>query len=179
MLKIVVPKKELWDENRNEFIQIESETTLEIEHSLVSLQEWEMKWHKPFLSKDQKTNEETLDYIRCMTLNDVPSEVYSALTSNEITAIKEYINDSHTATTFSAINKKANNEVITAEIIYYWMIAFNIPPEYRYWHLNSLLTLIQVCNVKQEKPKKMSRSELARRNTAINEARKARLHSKG
>lgn len=177
MLTIYVQTREMWDEVSETFVQIDG-GVLELEHSLVSLQKWESKWHKPFLSKESKTNEETLDYIRCMTLNHVSNSVYAGLENSDVKRISEYIDDSHTATTFSD-KSGSSREIVTAEIIYYWMIAFNIPSEYRFWHLNSLLTLIHVCSLKQEKPKKMSRAELARRNSSINAARKARLHSKG
>lgn len=180
MLQIVIPAKEFWDDAKQEFVTIE-EQTLQLEHSLVSLAKWEAKWHKPFLSKDEKTFEETIDYIKCMTLNkNVKPEVYLSLTRANLTTINDYIADPMTATTFSDDKKqKHNKDIITAEIIYHWMIALEIPSEYQKWHLNRLLTLIRVCNIKNEPPKKMSKKDLASRNHALNMARRKQLNTNG
>ena len=180
MLEITVPETELWDEARQEFISIDR-TTLKLEHSLVSLSKWESKWLKPFLVKDAKTNEEMYDYIRCMCLNKaVDPKVFNALTADNINAINSYINNPMTATTFGA-NKKTgiSRETVTSELIYYWMIALNIPFECQKWHLNRLLTLIRVFNEKNQPKKKMSKQELYRQHAAINAANRKRFHSKG
>ena len=125
--------------------------TILLEHSLVSLAKWESHWKKPFLSKDQKTRAETIDYIRCMTLTaNVNREFYNTLTQENINAVNAYINDSMTATTFydGGKTKSPSREIITAELIYYWMVSLQIPFECQNWHLNRLLTLIRVCNIK-------------------------------
>lgn len=180
MLKISIPSFELFDSLSNQFLQIKGQT-LQLEHSLVSLSKWEAKWHKPFLSNEDKTNEEIIDYIRCMTITqNVNPIVYSGLTSENLDEISAYINDSNTATWFKDRNNyRGSREIITSEVIYWWMIALNIPPEYQKWHLNRLLTLIRVCNEKNNPPKKMSRKELARHNHSLNEARKRALNSHG
>lgn len=180
MLKVRVPGGEMWDEKGQTFVSTKPQT-LTLEHSLVSLSKWESKWHKPFLAKGEKTVEETLDYIRCMTLTqNVDPNVYLFITTDNIKAINEYIEDTMTATWFSDDNKKGQSrEVVTAELIYYWMIALNIPFECQKWHLNRLLTLIKVCNVKNMPPKKMGKKALMNRNTALNAARRANLHTKG
>lgn len=181
MLQIDVPACEFWDEANNEFINTKN-TTLTLEHSLVSLSKWESKWCKPFLTRDAKTIEETIDYIRCMTLTqNVDPNVYKALSSENINAIKKYIDDPHTATTIKDNpNTPKSREIITSELIYYWMIALNIPIEVcQKWHLNRLLMLIRVCNIKNQPPKKMTQRELMSRNAALNAARRQRLHSKG
>jgi hypothetical protein len=180
MLKLTIPTIELYDETINEFVSIKG-TTLQLEHSLVSLSKWESKWQKPFLSKTEKTNEETIDYIRCMTITKtIDDDMYKYLTNENITQVRNYIEDNMTATTFTNDKKTINREIITAEIIYYWMISFNIPFEpCQKWHLNRLLTLINVCNLKNSPQKKMSRKELASRNAALNAARKNALHSEG
>ena len=172
MLKITIPSIEMYDEANEQFITLEKQTLM-LEHSLVSISKWESKWHKPFLSKNEKTVDETLDYVRCMTIAQNPdSDVYKMLTDKNISQVRDYIEEDMTATTFSNDKKPLNREVITAEIIYYWMIALNIPFECQKWHLNKLLTLINVCNIKNSPPKKMSKKELAHRNTSLNEARK-------
>lgn len=181
MLKITIPAVELWDEARQEFIS-SKEQTLQLEHSLVSISKWESKWNKPFLSKVEKTYEETLDYVKCMTLTqNVDPEVYNFLTVDNIEAINKYIEAPMTATTFPPDrHSKGNSEVVTSELIYYWMIALQIPfDKCEKWHLNRLLTLIRVCNIKNSPPKKMSKSEIMRRNAELNAARRKQLNSKG
>ena len=180
MLRITVPAVEQWDESKQEFIYTK-EQTLQLEHSLVSLSKWESKWCKASLSNANKTHEETLDYIRCMTLTqNVNPDVYNGLTSEHIEQINQYIEAPMTATYFSDDKKsKGSREVVTAELIYYWMIALNIPFECQKWHLNRLLTLIRVCNVKNAPPKKMSKSEITRRNAALNASRRKQLNTKG
>lgn len=180
MLEIVVPGREMWDEINEEFVSTK-EQTLRLEHSLVSLSKWESKWHKPFLTKDKKTTEESIDYIKCMTISqNVNPEVYSCITNEQIKQIFDYIEDPMTATTFSKNEKKSfNKEQITSELIYYWMVSLNIPFECQKWHLNRLMTLIKVCNIKNEPPKKMGKRELMSRNAALNAARRKKMNSKG
>lgn len=180
MLKIIIPSTEMWDEVNEKFVY-SKEQVLQLEHSLVSLSKWESKWCKPFLSKENKTFEETIDYIRCMTINqNIPDEVYNCLTGENIREINEYISAPMTATRFSndAIGKE-NREQITSELIYYWMIALNIPFECQKWHINRLLTLIRVCNIKNHPSKKMSRREIMSRNTTLNAARRKKLRTNG
>ena len=180
MLKIVVPPIEEYDEKENRFIYKE-ETPITLEHSLVSISKWEAKWKKPFLSTKDKTVEETLDYIKCMTLTqNVKDDVYYRLDKNSFKKIIDYINSPMTATTIkSSSNRSAGREIITSEIIYYWMISFGIPFECQKWHLNRLLMLIQVCSEKNKPSKKMTKSEIYSRNKALNEARRKRYNSKG
>jgi hypothetical protein len=180
MLQITVPEKEIYDESTNEFITVK-ECTLQLEHSLISLSKWESKWCKPFIHTPDKTVEETVDYVKCMTITQhVNPLVYQCLTSKNIREINQYIEAPMTATTFSDDrNGKRNREIITSEILYYQMIALNIPFECQKWHLNRLITLIRVCAIKNQPPKKMSKQELVSRNRALNAARKKRLNSKG
>lgn len=177
MLTIVIPETEFYDEIKNEF-KVVKEQKLVLEHSLVSLSKWESKWHKPFLGKQPKTYEETIDYIRCMTVNSVDPMVYQGITSANILQINQYIEDPMTATTIKD-QKKGKEEIITAEIIYYWMVALNIPFECQKWHLNKLLTLINVVNIKNKPAKKMSKKDVMSRNASLNAARRKALHTKG
>lgn len=180
MLKITIPAGEQWDEQKQEFVNTK-EQTLCLEHSLISLSKWESKWNKAFLSQKSKTFEETLDYVKCMTITqNVNSDVYSNLSSENFRQINDYINAPMTATCF--LNDKCggvNRETVTSELIYYWMIALSIPFECQKWHLNRLLTLIRVCNIKNTPPKKMSRSEIMSHNAALNAARRQKLNSRG
>lgn len=181
MLNIIVPAIELYDEANARFITMTKPQLLTLEHSLVSLSRWESKWLKPFLSKEDKNTEETLDYVRCMTLTqNVDPDIYRLIPSDIMDQITEYIEAPMTATTFPKTGKTGGpKEIITSEIIYYWMVSFNIPFECQKWHLNRLLTFINVCNVKQQNPKKMGKKELNTRNRNLNAARKNALNSNG
>jgi hypothetical protein len=180
MLRIIVPAAEYFDEINEVFIN-KKEQPLQLEHSLVSLSKWESKWNKAFLGKQEKTEEEILDYVRCMTLTqNVDPEVYSRLSAENYAAINQYIEAPMTATRFyEDKTQKGNKDTVTSELIYYWMIAYNIPVEFQKWHLNRLLTLIRVCNVKNSPPKKRSKREMYQRNAALNAANKRRFNSKG
>lgn len=181
MLTISIPDKELWDEKINEFVTIKGQT-LKLEHSLVSISKWESKWHKPFLSDVEKTDEEIRDYIKCMTITqNVNESVYLYLSDENLLKISNYINDSMTATWFSDIKhkQKNNKEVVTSELVYYWMVAYTIPFECEKWHFNRLMTLIQICNRKNEQPKKMSRREILNRNSRLNAQRRKQWNTKG
>ncbi len=182
MLQIEIPKAEYFDENSNMFVCFEG-ATFQIEHSLISLSKWESKWHKPFLMDKEKTNEELIDYIRCMTLTkNVDPLVYYNIPNDILKTINSYIESPMTATWFSddkIKNKRRSREVITAEIIYYWMITLNIPFECQKWHLNRLLTLIRVCSIKNTPPKKMRGKDILRNNSKLNAARRQSMNSKG
>ena len=180
MLTITIPAGELWDEKNQQFISVK-EQTLQLEHSLVSLSKWESKWCKPFLSQKEKTLEETIDYVKCMTITpNVKPEVYNFLTNSNVNQINKYIEAPMTATWFTKDRAgKSSSEQVTSELIYYWMIALNIPFECQKWHLNRLLTLIKVCNIKNQPAKKMSKRDIMSRNSALNAARRKQLHTKG
>lgn len=182
MIRISTPSGDFFDDRTQEFVQVEGETIL-LEHSLRSLAKWEAKWKKPFLSKKEKTRVETIDYVRCMSLTPgVDPRIFELLTESNLATISRYINDPMSATTFGNTKNGGppSREIVTAELIYYWMIALQIPFECQDWHLNRLMTLIRVCEIKNQpkKKNKMDRSALAERNR-INEARKARLGTSG
>lgn len=180
MLQIEVPGGEFYDEDKEEIVYVKP-VKLQLEHSLVSLSKWESKWEKPFLGEDNKTNEELIDYIRCMTLTqNVDPLVYLCLPEYVLNEINTYINSSRTATRITDLDKKSSNkEIVTSELIYYWMISLQIPVEFQKWHLNRLITLIKVCNIKNSPPKKMSKREIMNRNRALNAKRRAAMRSKG
>ena len=181
MLHITIPERELFDEANSEFILVK-EQSLVMEHSLISISKWEAKWKKPYFSED-KTTEEILDYFRCMLVSPqkVDPNVFRTLDSETLNTIKDYISDPMTATTISQNSQpRRNREIVTSEIIYYWMIAQNIPIEFEKWHINRLLTLIRVCSIKNDpNKKKMSKSAIARQNHAINKARRAKYGTRG
>ena len=179
MLPIIIPSSEVWDEEREEFVYVKEQTIM-LEHSLVSLQKWEAKWKIPFLDNKQKTHEQYIDYIRCMTISPkVDPNTYRFLSAQNILEIDQYIGDSMTATWFSKDKKKKSGKqrAVTAELIYYWMIAFNIPYECRKWHLNQLLALIEVCEEESKQPEKKSRKQNLDYTRALNQARR-KAHKK-
>ena len=177
-LTVKVPDIHGWDPVKEEFVDYKAKEFV-IEHSLISIQKWESKWHKPYLSEIEHTPEEAIDYIRCMTITPgVEPDLYNYLPESEIVRIANYINDPMTATTFSnnappgtPVRKK---EIITAEIVYYLMIELGIPMEFRKWHFNQLQTLIKVCQIKNGGSKKMTRSEVLAQNRELNAARRAK-----
>lgn len=181
MLEITIPATELWDERKSEFISVK-EQKLQLEHSLVSLSKWESKYGKPFLSRDDKTYEETLDYIKFMTLTqNVKPDVYVCLTDENIRQVNDYIGNPMTATTFPQESGRKGNqgEIVTAEVIYYWMVALEIPIKCEKWHLNRLTTLIRVINAKNAPQKNMSKKSVMSQNAALNAARRKRHNSRG
>lgn len=181
MKEIHIPEQELWDDRNELFVKV-PETTLKLENSLKAIRIWESKWKKSYISSTDKTPEEALDYIRCMTLNKVNPIVYLCLTEQNLLDIKAYIDDPMSATTISNIKKNSGSgeKIITAELIYYWMIAQNIPWQFENWHINQLMKLIEVCSIKNDpKPEKMSKKDIFARNRALNAQRKAAMHSKG
>jgi hypothetical protein len=179
MLQITIPAmNDLWDERNQQFLSIK-ETTIQLEHSLLSISIWESKWNKSFINTKDKTEEELIDYIKCMTITkNVDPNVYVCLTAENIQEIVNYINAPMTATIIRDTGK-SSREIVTSELIYYWMISLNIPVKFEKWHLNRLITLIKVCSIKNQPPKKMSRGEIMQRNAALNAERKKRLNTKG
>lgn len=180
MLKIIIPEEELFDNETNTFHTIQG-LELELEHSLLSLSKWESIYQKPFLSAKGLTNEEILDYVFCMMLTPNVTKDMIVHALNQIFAeVNEYINSPQSATTFGEMpQKRGPGEVITSELIYYWMTLFNINWEAQTWHLNRLFSLIRIANIKNSKPTKVSKAELARRNAEINERRKKELGTSG
>jgi len=183
MLTITVPEMEFFDERTGSFISVKSQT-LQLEHSLISLSRWESKWKKPFLNLTNPTMEELQDYVRCMSLNqNVDPMVYRALGAKELQEIQAYISDPHTATTITDRRTtgrgRFRNEIITSELIYYWMIDYEIPFSCEKWHLQRLLMLIRICGIKNTPEKRMSKNSIFAQNKALNARRRAMLHSKG
>lgn len=181
MLTIIVDGDEYFNENTQTFEYPEATVVLEFEHSLVSLSKWESKHEKPFLSANNKTPEEVLDYLQCMLLTeDVDKETLYRCSDKNLSDIQNYIQSGQTATTFGEMpGRRGIGEVITSELIYYWMVSYNIPFECENWHLNRLFALIKICNIKSSKPKKMSRHEIANRNRELNAQRRAKYGTQG
>ena len=180
MLQIVVPEREFFDQEKQEFAYLK-EQKLTLEHSLISISKWESKWKKPFLDKADKTPEESADYIRCMSIGkDLDPSVLMWIPQDVYDKINRYISDTMTATWFNEQNKRpGGGQVVTSELIYYWMIAYHVPLECEKWHLNRLLTLIKVCELKNAPQKKMKRKDVYARNAALNAARKKQMAANG
>lgn len=180
MLTLIVGSEELYDEETNRFSMSEG-IELELEHSLVSLSKWESITKKPFLGREEKTNEELMLYVKAMIISPIyPPDIMSKFSQKDIDAVKAYIESSESATTFGDMPAaKGPGEKITSELIYYWMVAFNIPFECERWHLHRLFSLIRICNLKNSKPKKMTRAELAARNRRLNDERRKKYQTNG
>lgn len=184
MLSITVPETEFFDDATQTFFKCKR-TKLSMEHSLVSLSKWESKWKKPFLTKDEsRSREEIMDYIRCMTITqNVPEAVYLAISYSQeiIDKITEYINDPMTATTVThhAGRQTAFRKVVTSEVIYSWMVQYGIPVEFQKWHLNRLLTLIEVCNANNSQQKPMSKRDVAIQQAKLNAERRRKYKTRG
>ena len=180
MMTLLIPDAEYWNEQEEIFIYRKGRS-LRLEHSLVSLSKWESKHEKPFLSKEDKSHNEIVDYIRCMTLDqNVDPDVYLNLTEDNLQEVESYIDAPMTATTFRNDQRRGNSgEQVTAELIYYWMISLGIPFECQKWHLNKLLTLIRVCSIKNQPKKHSSTREIMRRNSSLNAARRKRYNTRG
>ena len=183
MLYITISTPEEWDAKNEVFIKGRKSWNLILEHSLVSVSKWESKWHKSFIRTTHMTDEETLDYIKCMTITqNADPEAYKYISNDNVREIRAYIDNPMTATKIIDIkNGKHNGDVVTSDLIYYWMIALNIPFECQKWHLNRLITLISICNIKSQpsNKKRMSKSEIMSHNAAVNAANRARFNSKG
>lgn len=181
MLELVFPAIDAWDPVKEQFLNLDP-ITIKLEHSLVSISKWESKWKKSFISSKEKTQEETIDYFRCMIVEPqgVDDAYFNCMTKEMVDSLQNYITDPMTATTITQTrDQRPSREIITAEIVYYWMVTLRIPFECQYWHFNRLMTLIQVCNIKQQPPKKMSKSQALAQNRSLNAARRAKHHSRG
>jgi len=180
MLVLTVPERRVFIETELKFVNLDA-VTLKLEHSLLSVSKWESKYCKPFISKDKKTREEMIGYMKCMTVHplNLPEDFYNTLTPNLHEQIEGYINSPMTATVLPKNRDSGSREIITTELIYYWMIANQIPFECQKWHLNRLLTLITVCTIKNTPKKKLSKNGLLTRNYSLNEQRKKQLNTKG
>ncbi len=192
MLKVIILPTEHYDEDRNIFFKYpEQPVTLFLEHSLLSISKWEEKWHKPFLTDERLSTEETLDYIKCMIVKSIPNQLDSKwlynLDEKSLKSINDYIKDPMTATFFNeqANKNPKNKRIITNELIYYWMVSYQIPFSCEKWHINKLITLIKVCNAENEAASKdnkknsaLSKNDIAARR-ALNAQRRAKLHSRG
>lgn len=181
MLKLIVPAEEYFNDETQEFFTQDADVELELEHSLVSLSKWESKYEKPFLGAKDKTSEEIYEYIKCMIITEnVDPDIIFQFNQENLREINAYLDSKQSATTFGSMpQRRGPGEIITSELVYYWMIAYTIPFECQYWHLNRLFALIRICNIKNSKPEKMSRNELAQRNRDLNARRRAELNTKG
>lgn len=177
VLTITVPSEEIYDEQNNVFDCL-PEVKMTLEHSLLSISKWEIIWHKPFLSDDDKSHEEEISYVKCMTLSDnIDDKVYERIDSRILDQIDKYINDSQTALFIPKENN--SKEFITSEYIYYWMAMNNIPFECEKWHLNRLLSLIYLCHAMNSPKKKKSESEIIAEHRQLNKMRRSALNTKG
>lgn len=187
MIEINVPASSVVDPDTNRIYRVKKDQKIQLEHSLISIQKWESRWHIAYLKRDhQKTYEQIIDYIRCMTLTpNVADDVYYCIPDSELKRVAQYIDDPmsatrvHDAPPVKSFGIGQKQDVVTAEVIYYWMIAMNIPYECRKWHLQQLLTLIRVINAKNAPKKKRPMKDVLAEYRSINEENKKRFGTKG
>lgn len=180
MLVLQIGGREYFDEAESRFIPIK-EKTVRLEHSLKSLARWESKWNIAFLSND-KTQEQSIDYYWCMEITGtVPRSYFAYLTPEQEQKIQDYIKSPMTATTIShrGPKKPPSKKIVTAEVIYFWMLQYGIPFECEKWPLNRLLTLIEVCSVEGCPQHKMSMREQMAQQRALNASRKSKYKTRG
>lgn len=182
MLEMTISEKEFYQEHTSKFIQI-PECKVTLEHSLISLAKWESKWQVPFFDGKPKTPTQNLDYIRCMVVGNIKDDrIFDHLSEEEVLQIQSYMAAPMTATTFSERNKskrKVKKETMTAEVIYARMCTHNISFECQKWHLNRLLTLIRVCDLRDSPPEKMSKKETSMWYAEQNANRRAKYGTRG
>ena len=167
MLIIKVEEQEFFDSKKAMFFNTKP-LTVRMEHSLISIAKWEAFWEKPYLGTLGKTpgisgiREET-HYIKCMIIGDVPDYIPEIIVQNNLKEIQEYITKPYSATkVYRKGPQPPSRQIVTTELIYYWMVRFGIPMECQRWHFNRLLMLIDVCNVKdQAASKKGTLSEVS------------------
>lgn len=180
MLRLIIDEEEIFNEADQTFTTIGG-ITVDLEHSLLSLSKWESIHQKPFLANNDKTGAEIFDYLKAMVVTpDVDPDVLTRCSQQTLNRIQQYIDSPQSATTFGIMpERRGPGETITSELIYYWLVTFNIPFECEKWHINRLFALIRICNIKNSKPKKMSRNEIAQRNRELNAQRRAKLGTSG
>lgn len=181
-IEVTIPDQEMWDSEKNEFVYVKG-CTIRMKHSLLSISKWEMTWKKPFLKPGYvMTEEETLDYYRCMTITqNVDPGIYRYIPTSEQEKINKYIETPMSA--YIPQNKKSGGvkHTFVSEHIYYWMTAANIPQSYEKWHLSRLLNLLEIAANENDpkKSKKMSRGEIYKQNQELNSARRKALGTHG
>lgn len=184
MLLITLEGDEVFNEETQEFSSV-GDIDLHLEHSLVSLSKWESKHEVPFLGPQEKTSEQILDYIICMIQDPlIPEDLFNRMKQNQVNQIQEYINSPQSATTFTKDPyERPSREVITSELIYYWLAAFQISFEVETWHLNRLFALVRIAHIKsnesQKGGQKIPKHDIARRNRELNAQRRAQYDTSG
>ena len=164
------------DESGELFIKVTSGGTLNLEHSLISVSKWESKFHRSFVKRPPNNSDELLEYIRCMVVSESKPGLIEHLSPANFEAIDEYIHDPMTATYMrDRPDSGGGGDVITSELIYYWMIQLNIPFECQHWHFKRLMTLIKLTNAKNNSSK-VNPKRMAAQNRALNAKRKAGRH---
>lgn len=181
MITLRIKAGQHWDSENEVFVNV-PETEIRLEHSLRAVSKWESRHCKPFLGRREWTAGETLDYIRCMCMDEGANPaVFLSLSREQIEAVQKYIDLPMTATWFSNRNQQSANRgsAVTSELIYFWMTSYGIDWQAQDWHLNRLMTLIQVCSEKNKPAKKMPKNQAAARQRALNAARRRKYHTGG
>lgn len=173
MFTIKIPPLEIFDDELEEFRQFGADE-ITFEHSLYTIARYEEATHKPYY--DTRSDEDNLfSYMPYMAIKPPKDpSAFFRIPQDELAKLKSWMEDSHTATWFSKDDDNSpEREIVTAELIYYWMTEYRIPFECERWHINRLMTLIQVCARKKSPPKQKSQAEIIREHRALNQKRRA------
>lgn len=155
--------------------------TLKFEHSLLSISKWEAKYKKAFLGTTQKTPIEMIEYYEEMLVSPANRELVYLLEPDQLEELTNYVNSQRTASSVPDLDGRPSpfREIVTSELIYYWMVALNIPFEAEKWHLSRLMMLIRITNFKQTPPEKQNKAQMMAKMREINEQRKAQYNTTG
>lgn len=188
---IEIEGRPLFDQRTQTFLPRAKSRRIRLEHSLISISKWEEETKRKYFSKLEgpKTAEDMLFYIKCMSLDGpIEDNLLRCISQQQLNKVTAYVNASRTATTIIDHGDKNSGEVLTSEIIYYYMAAFRLPSYTEKWHLSRLLTLIRVASDKQSqgskdkrgsKPNKVNYNDKFNSYASINARNRAILHSKG
>lgn len=144
---------------------------LQLEHSLRSISKWETIWEKPFMTKDPKSYDEIISYVKCMSQTPVEVSDLHYLNKQNVEDIIAYIHRPMTALKFKNEKPTGVFKPKTAEYFYWLMISLNVPIEFENWNFERLVALLRYIGNKSSPKKKMSKQELLRRNHELNEKR--------
>jgi len=175
---------ESYDDENEKFV-ITNAVKLQLEHSLVSVSKWESKFKRAFLSDQPMTEEEVLYLLTSMCLTpNTPPGIFYKVPESQLELVREYLDDKQTATFFTdrgnAPRPPGRPQIVTSELIYYWMISYRIPIEAENWNFNRLITLIRIFDEKsQSANRKMTPKEVAAHQRQLNQQRRAASGSKG
>lgn len=183
MLRLTLPSTDFWDPRKEEYVQIGG-YEVDLEYSLFTIARWESKWKKPFITSLPKfTRKDEIEWYKAMCMTEgIPDEAWMVMTPKIRQDIYDYVTDPMSATTINHRGPKTPGgpkTIMTAELVYYYMVTLGVPFECEHWHFNRLMKLVDVCFVKNSPPKKMGKQEAAQMYRELNARNRAKYNSRG